>query len=313
MAQRPIGRLTAPNRSVQATRTAPPAPDLNEEVPPSSYHYKGIPGLKVLLMGDAGTGKTHSLHTLAGLGYELFAIFTENCMDVVADIPSDQLHWKYISPSSASWGALLDSAKKINTMAYDSLAKLPHVNRGEHKEYMEMLSTLDNFVDDRTGQSFGSTSNFSSKQVLWIDSLTGLSDMAMNLIAGSKPIKHQGDYGVSMDNLHNAIQKLCNDLACHVVIVGHPTRERDEVTGQSQIGISTIGNKLGPKLPQLFTDVIHTKRDANGFTWSTLTPNATLKARNLPWADKMPPDFGVLMRSWEERDRLAKGTDSDEG
>lgn len=306
---------TTPQLGITGGRPAPApttAPAASKEIPPEAEQVTEpqvrnvLPGVKVMLIGDSGTGKTHSLRTLIDQGLEVFGLFTESGMDVVADIPSSKLKWKYVSPSSASWKALLDSGNKINSMAYETLAKLPHVNRGEHKEFLTVIGALDNFIDDRTGECFGSVQHFGPDRVLWLDSFSGLSDMAMNLIAGSKPIKHQGDYGVSMDNLYNIFAKLCNDLFCHVVIVCHPSRERDEVTSQSLITVSTIGNKLAPKLPQLCTDVIHTKRVESKFYWSTTTPNMTLKARNLPWADNMAPSFAPIITSWRRKAEQAR-------
>lgn len=284
-----------------AAQSSPPAPQSTAPILTETITPRGIPGVKVMLIGEAGTGKTHSLRTLVDQGLEVFALFTEPGMDVVADIPKEKLKWAYVSPSSLSWQALLDSGNKINSMSFDALSKLPHVNRNEHKEFLRVLQLMDNFVDARSGDSFGSVQNFDQSRVLWVDSFTGLSDMAMNLIAGSKPIKHIGDYGVSMDNLFNVFGKLCNDLFCHVVIVCHPSRERDEVTGQSIITIATIGNKLGPKLPQLCTDVVHTKRIESKFVWSTVTPNMTLKARNLPWGDNLPPTFKPIIDAWKKK------------
>lgn len=269
-------------------------------------HKPGISGMKVALIGDAGTGKTHSLHSLAEAGLEIFAILTEPCMDVIADIPSEQLHWNYISPSTASWNAMEDSARKINTMAFKALSELPHVNRGEHSEYLQIMALCDNFIDQRTGKEFGSVDNFGTNQVLWIDSWSGISYMAMNLIAGSKPIRHVGDYGVSMDNLERFAIRTTQNLWCHLVVVCHPAREKDELTGGTSMMIDTIGQKLAPKLPKLFTDIINTQRIEGKFHWSTITPNMTLKARNLPWDDNLPPSFVPLVKNWKEKDRLSR-------
>lgn len=259
-----------------------------------------IPGFKVLLVGSVGTGKTHSLRTLVEAGLEVFAIFTEPGMEVVADIPSDKLHWKYLSPSTVSWDAILDSAKKLNTLSFKAVAELPHINRGEHGEFMELITTLANFKCDRTGQVFGAVDNLNHNQVLWVDSLSGINIMAMNLIAGSKPVKSPGDYGCAMDNLERLIQKLTTDLACHVVLTAHLERESDELTGGSTLMVSTIGKKLAPKIPRFFSDVIHAKRADKGFTWSTVTANTDLKARNVPWADNMPPSFVPLYANWRK-------------
>ena len=260
-----------------------------------------IPGFKTLLLGAVGTGKTHSLRTLTDAGLEVFAIFTEPGMEVVADISSDKLHWKYISPSTVSWTAMLDSAKKLNTLSFESLTKLPHINRGEHSEFLSVITALSNYTDDRTGKTFGPVDDFDQTRVLWIDSLSGLNIMAMNLIAGSKPVKSPGDWGVAMENLERIIQKLTTDLKCHVVLVGHLERESDELTGGSTLMVSTLGKKLAPKIPRFFSDVIQAKRVDTKFTWSTITPNCDLKARNIPWAEGMPPSFGPLITKWKER------------
>ena len=166
---------------------------------------------------------------------------------------------------------------------------------------MDVITSLSNFKDDRTGKTFGPVDDFNQSRVLWIDSLSGLNIMAMNLIAGSKPVKSPGDWGVAMDNLERLIQKLCTDLKCHVVLVGHMERESDEVTGGTSLMISTLGKKLAPKIPRFFSDVIHAKRNETKFTWSTTTPNADLKARNIAWADQMPPSFGPLIKMWRLR------------
>lgn len=262
-----------------------------------------VPGVKVLLAGAVGSGKTHALRTLVEAGCEVFAIFTEPGMEVVADIPSDKLHWKYISPSTVSWAAMLDSAKKLNTLSFKSLAELPHINRGEHSEFLDVINTLASFTCDRTGAIFGPVDDLSAtkNQVLWIDSLSGLNIMAMNLLAGSKPVKSPGDYGCAMDNLERLIQKLTTDLKCHVVLTAHLERETDELTGGSTLMISTLGKKLAPKIPRFFSDVINTKRTEKAFTWSTITTNADLKARNVAWAGNLPPSFGPLLEAWKKR------------
>lgn len=264
-----------------------------------------IPGSKTLLMGDAGTGKTHSLRTLVEAGLEVFALFTEPGMEVVSDIPADKLHWTYISPSTVSWTAMIDSAKKINTLSYEALTKLPHINRSEHGEFMQVLLALSDYTDQRTGKKYGPVDNLNQSQALWIDSLSGLNTMAMNLVAGSKPMKAPNDYGVAQDNLENLLEKLCNDLKCHVVIVGHMERETDEITGGVSLMISTVGRKLAPKIPKLFSDVIHTKRSETKFSWSTVTPNTTLKARNIPWAENQPASFVPLIGNWRKKNAEA--------
>jgi hypothetical protein len=64
---------------------------------------------------------------------------------------------------------------------------------------------------------------------------------------------------------------------------------------------ATLGRKLAPVLPRFFSDVILSERQGTKFTWSTASVGADLKARNLPVADGLPPDFGAIIASWKKQ------------
>jgi len=257
-----------------------------------------IPGVKIMLLGESGTGKTHALRTLVEAGLEVFIVFTEPGMEVLADVPSDKLHWRYIPPISAGWDSLIDSAKKINTLTFELLSKLPDINKRQYGEFLELLNTFNNFTDDRTGQSFGSVDSWDSSRVLVLDSLSGMNIMAMNLVAGSKPVKTMGDWQVSIDNIERVLVKLAVDLKCHFVLLGHLERETDEVTGGVTLVSATLGRKLGPKLPRFFSEVVHVKRVGAKFSWSTATHNVATKNRHLPLSEDLPPTFVPIIKKW---------------
>ena len=266
---------------------------------------KQLPGVNVLLMGASGTGKTHSLRTLVDSGLEVFVLFTEPGMEVLADIPSDKLHWHYIPPSSPDWSDMIDSASKINKLSLKSLSEMSDINKSKYTEFLDVLGSLANFKDDRTGQTFGAVDSWGPERVIVVDSLSGLSIMAMNLIAGSKPVKSIADWGVSVDNLERLLTKLCVDTRCHFVLISHLERETDEVTGGTSLTASTLGRKLGPKLPRFFSDVIHVKREADKFLWSTATGNVDTKARNVPISATLPPSFVPIIQAWKKNAGLA--------
>ncbi|HYE38170.1 AAA family ATPase [Methylocaldum sp.] len=265
-----------------------------------------IPGPKTLLVGGTGTGKTHSLRTLVAQGLEVFALFTEPGMEVVADIPTDKLKWHYIPPASPDWADMLDSATKINSMSLKMISGMEDINKRKYQGFMDVVRVLGNFVDERTGQSFGPVDKFDAKRVLWIDSLSGLNILAMNLVTGSKPVKSMADWGMAMDNLERLLTKLCVDVPCPVVLVAHAERETDEVTGGTTLMASTLGKKLAPRLPRFFSDVINVKRDGDKFTWSTMTHNMDLKARNIPLADNLAPTFEPIIKAWKARNEEAR-------
>lgn len=265
-----------------------------------------LPGAKILLLGDTGTGKTHVLRTLLDAGVQPFVLFTEPGMETLSDTGKNadgscRIHWRYIAPSTPDWSKMIDSAQKINSMNIEQLSKLSDINKREYHEFIDVLKALENFTCDKCGQQFGPVDSWTTKRALVVDSLSGLNVMAMNLVVGSKPMKSMADWGIALDNLERIITKLCTDTSCFFVLTAHMEREVDEVTGGTQLMASTLGRKLAPRLPRFFSDVIHCRREATKFVWSTSTINAALKARNLPLADNQPPTFKALVDTWKSR------------
>jgi hypothetical protein len=261
-------------------------------------------GLNILLLGDSGSGKTYSLRSLIDAGLELFVLQTEPGGTVLADLPKDKYHYHYISPATASWDAMKDSATKINSLSMKAIAGMEGINKREYGQWIEVISTLGNFTCDRCGESFGDVSTWDTSRVLVIDSLSGLNIMAMDLVVGSKPTKSMADWGIAMDNLGRLINKLVTDTQCHMVLTAHLEPERDEVTGRVVNMPSTLGRKLAPQLPRFFDNCIHTIREGTAFKWSTATANTALKARDLPIDDNLTPTFAEIIRNWKAQNSI---------
>lgn len=256
----------------------------------------GTPGSNTLLLGATGTGKTYSIRTFLDAGVEPFIISTEPGIEsTLGDIPKEKLHWHYIPPASAGWADMMDSAKKINMFDLKALTGLTDINKRKYNQFVEVLQQCQNFQDQRTGQEFGDVTTWGPGRALVIDSLSGLNIMAMNLVVGSKPVKSMADWGIAMDNLERLIIKLTTDLSCYFVLTAHMERETDEVTGGTSLMASTLGRKLAPRIPRFFDDVVMCQRTNKEFTWSTTAMGADLKARNLPWANNIPPTFKTIV------------------
>lgn len=266
-----------------------------------------LPGVKVLLLGASGSGKTYSILTLLESGLEVFGLFTENSMETLfkekrsrTDLDWSKFHYTYISPANPSFAALEDNAYKINTMAFDALSKLSGLNKKDYGQFLQVVAACANFKDDRTGEEFGSVDSWGPDRVLVLDSLSGLNIMAMDLVVGGKPTKSMADWGVAMDNLHRIIQKLTLSTRCHFVMTAHIEPERDEVTGRITNMPSTLGKKLPPLLPRFFSEVVLAEKQGDRFTWSTASANVATKNRWLPLAEDIPPSFVPLITSWRE-------------
>lgn len=278
---------------------------------PTPAAKSALPGVNVLLMGPAGTGKTHSIGTLVESGVEVFYLGLEPGLESLLGYFTDRgkpvpdnLHWHQLDAPKASFMDMLDSANKINTMALDSLAKMADPKRSNHNQFIKLLEALNNFPDDRTGQKFGCTDAWTPSRALVLDGMAGLSRAAMSLVVGGKPVKNQSDWGIAMDTVERILRMLTDNCRCHFVLIGHVERETDAVLGGVKISLSALGNKLGPKITPMFSDVILTVREGSKFTWDTGSAMADVKTRNLPIASANPADFRAIINKWQSRGGL---------
>lgn len=265
-------------------------------------------GFNVTLMGPAGTGKTHALGTLVDTGMEVFALFTESGVESLqgyyADrgrqIP-DNLHYHVVRAPDSSFEDMIAAATRINTQSLESLSKLMDPDRSKHNQFISILKALANFTDDRTGESFGSVATWPASRVLALDGLTGLGRAAMAMVVGGKPVKSQPDWGMAQDQVEKLLRKLCDDCRCSFVLLAHVERETDAVLGGVKIMVSTLGVKLAPKIPSMFSDVIYTVRQGDKWSWDTANSMADLKTRNLPIKSDLPPNFAPIVTKWYAR------------
>lgn len=267
-----------------------------------------LPGVNVLLMGPAGTGKTHSVGTLVDAGVEVFYLALEPGLESLLGYWTDRgkpvpdnLHWHTLQAPTASFAELLDSAQKINTFSLESLAKMQDPNRSKHNQFISLLQALNNFPDDRTGKTFGAVNLWTPSRALIVDGMAGLSRCAMSLVIGGKPVRSQSDWGIAQDQIEKLIGMLCNNCLCHLVLLAHVEREVDQVLGGVKLMVSTLGKALAPKIPPMFSDVILTTRTGDKWTWDTNNVMADLKTRNLPIRADNPPHFGPIITKWQQR------------
>jgi len=262
--------------------------------PATAENKSLLPGPNVLLMGPAGTGKTHSIGALVDAGVEVFYLGLEPGLESLLGYWTDKgkevpanLHWHQLAAPRASFLDMIDSATKINTMGLDSLAKMSDPKRSNHNQFIKLLEALNDFPDDRTNTKFGCVDTWLPNRAIVMDGMAGLSRAAMSLVVGGKPVKNQSDWGIAMDTVERILRML--------------TRETDAVLGGVKISLSALGNKLGPKITPMFSDVILTVREGAKFTWSTGSALADTKTRNLPIAEGISPDFGLIVKKWISR------------
>lgn len=258
-------------------------------------------------MGAPGAGKTYSISTLLEAGLKVFVIITEpNGLETLLDtiavrkLPLANLHYRIIPPSRPGFDTLLEMAKKVSIAGFDDLSKMSPTNR-RNAQFIAVIDCLRNFKCDHCGTDFGDCSKLGVESAVVVDSLSGLSAMAMDLTIGDKVTAHQGEWGVAMGMLDKLVLSLTSNLQALFVLTAHVEREPNEITGGTKLMASTLGRKLAPKIPRFFSEVVLASTEAGKYYWNTMSPGIDLKHRALPLAANLPPDFRPIVEAYKRR------------
>lgn len=280
---------------------------MNKPIPPPIV----LQPPSILLEGASGSGKTSSIVTLLTAGLEVFVIgtepgFVDSLLDRAAALhtPLDKLHWMSVLPATEGWEALDEMTRVIGTLDFEGVSKLKGVGKDKTRvPAMKFLNALKDFVDERTGQSFGSFTLWDDTCALVIDSLSGLSIISWYLTVGNKPTAAPGEWNIAMNYIEALLMKINSDRSCYFVLTAHVEKEMDEILGVNKIMTSTLGRKLAPKIPRFFSEVVYATRTstAPNFRWSTIDANADLKNRVLPVSNLLLPDFKPVVEGHKKR------------
>ncbi len=275
-----------------------------------------LPGPKVMLLGVAGTGKTYSIGTLVDWaeknGKTVWALFTDNSADVVLGYWKDRslevpkcYHWHTQLVKPLSLQSLMTGAENVGKMSYELLTKMQDPNRAGpgnvNNAFWGVLAACFKPVSDRDGREFPAVDTWGDDMIFVLDGLTELSNAAMKMQIGNKPTAAPPDYGVAQNNLMNFL-RLCTQGGRYTfVMIAHPSREKDELTGTTKIRVGTIGSAICEQIPPMFSDVIYTVREGSNFTWDTAAYGVDTKTRSLGYQSKIKPDFALIMDQWKKR------------
>lgn len=266
-----------------------------------------LPGVNVLLMGPAGTGKTHSIGTLVETGIEVFYFAFESGSESLRGYWTDRgqevpknLHISTVKAATASWTEMADATRSVNILSYESLKKASDPNRSKYTQFEQFLRTFNDVVDD-TGEHFGCIDTWGPNRAIVIDGLTGLSNAAMKTVIGGKADRDQKDWGLAQNLLENFLRRICDDCFAHFILLAHVERETDMILGGVKLMVSTLGKALPPKLPSMFSDVILTERKGTKWLWNTASMLADVKTRNLPISEANEPTFKSIIDKWKSR------------
>ena len=272
----------------------------------------------VLLMGVYGTGKTDSIITLLEAGLKVRAVLTEgNGVEVLIDsiqrraakkpdLDISNLAWHQVSPSTLDIKTMMSKIGLSNRNGAGELQQMESgLERFKYRQFTELLKTMNDFIDDRTGESLGNIASWGDDTALVLDSMTGMNRMIIQHVCGHRPTMTQPEYGIVQNHIMDLIY-LLTSLRCFFVMTAHLEKEVNPMTGAKSFMVSTVGKAIAPDVPIPFSEVVLTKQENGSFSWSTLDNSALLKRRTLPLKESIEPSFVPLVEAYRARKRATE-------
>jgi len=221
---------------------------------PALTEHESTKLVKLLILGNSGTGKTSSLATLAAAGYRLFICDFDNGLDILMDP-------KVLAPEhrkNVFYRALQDKPVKVG----DKL--LPRATA-----WQDFMKTLGDWKEP--SGSLGNFTAWSERDVLVVDSLTFATQRAFDdalQLGGRLGQRAQiQDYGAAMEAIESMLEMLYGAACkCNVIMTAHLAFMGDEMSGARKAYPNVLGQKLAPKIPRLFNNMILADKKVVGNT-----------------------------------------------
>jgi hypothetical protein len=220
---------------------------------PSLANHQSNSFTKLLLVGDAKSGKTGSLVSLVQAGYKLRILDLDNLLDI--------LKYKVLELCPES----LDSVEFFTIRDKYKAGSQGSVIDGAPKAWVTAIKMLDNWkYTDESGNEtdLGKPATWGSDTILVIDSLSRLCDAAYDFHEFIIPKGKSGDYdgravyGNAQDDVEKVLAMLTSrGFATNLIVIAHGTY-MDLPDGTKKIFPQGVGQKLSLKIPQYFPNYI---------------------------------------------------------
>ena len=233
--------------------------------------------IKLLLMGDSGTGKTGSLSSLVRSGYKL------RVLDYDCKIAGGILPILIARDCPEKLGSVLYEPLRDNLKA----SSLGPILDGVPLAFTRGLGFLDKWSDGSIPKDWDSST------ILVIDSLTFLSDAAFNWAKSMNPsAKEPRQWFYSAQQaIEGTIALLCAArFTTNVIVIAHVTWQ-SRPDGTMKGFPATVGQALGPTVPTYFENMALCQTLGGKRTIQTV-PTALVDLKN-PAAFKMAPTLPI--------------------
>lgn len=204
----------------------------------SDHHSSHI--VKLLYIGDSGTGKTGSLTSLVKAGYKLRILDCDNGLDPLVQF------------------VMRDCPDKLTNVEYETrrekfkASPAGPIISGSPRAFVDCLELLTKWADGTTPAEWG------GETILVIDTFSGLSTAAFEWAKGMNPSAKDPRqwYFMAQQALEKVIDMLTGSgFACNVIVISHiDYKERED--GITKGYARAVGSALGPIIPKYFNTVL---------------------------------------------------------
>jgi hypothetical protein len=211
---------------------------------PSLANHQSNSYTKLLLLGDAKSGKTTSLVSLVAAGYKLRILDLDNlldplkeailkrCPELIGNVEFATLRDKY---KAGSQGVVVD---------------------GVPRAFVSAVKMIDHWKDGDT--DLGKPTEWDPNCILVLDSLSRFCDAAYNFRDSIASVGKSGEkdgravYGDAQDAVESSLAHITSETyTCNVIVICHGQyMELPDKT--KKIFPQGVGQKLSPKIPQYF-------------------------------------------------------------
>ena len=259
---------------------------------PSLADHQSNNTTKLLLIGDAKSGKTGSLVSLVAAGYKLRILDLDNLLDVLKEF------------------ILHECPDKINNVEFRTLrdlrksSALGPVISGKPAAFRDTLNMIDEwkYTDDAgNAVNLGRPDSWGPDCILVVDSLSRLCDAAYDHYEPLVPRGKNGDidaravYGNAQDGIESLLAHITSaNFRTNVIVIAHVAYQ--DMPDKTVKGFPQgVGQKLSPKIPQYFsTVVLYTNKNDKRTIRTNSTPLIDLaNPRPFDMADSLPIDTGL--------------------
>lgn len=249
----------------------------------ASHHSSNL--VKLLLLGDAKSGKTTSLASLVQAGYKLRILDFDNLLDTLAQRIRD------LCPEN------LDNVEYRSIRdAYKGTSAGTAID-GKPKAWIESLKMLNHWKYDDV--DLGVPGTWGDDCILVIDSLSRWCDAAFDFHEAMTPRGRSGDvdgravYGSAQDDVERQLANLTSpSFTTNVIVIAHGTYML-QPDGTTKVFPQGVGQKLSPKIPQYFPNYIQLTRKGDRRTFRTTSTNFIDLASSRPVPDDLPAETGL--------------------